>query len=87
MKALYAPGGGSFNSSHSILLKSGIQRLPCGHQTRPCLDTDELNTAFLVRAHKASIILIADVGPQIIQGDFHKRQSNWKHRQGNASLG
>jgi hypothetical protein len=57
--------------------EASIQRLPRGHQTRPCLDADELNAGFLVRAHKASIVLVTGVGPQIIQGRFHKRQSNW----------
>jgi hypothetical protein len=57
--------------------EASIQRLPCGHQTRPCLDADELNAGFLVRVHKASIVLKADVGPQIIQDRFHKRQSIW----------
>ena len=54
-----------------------IQRLPCGHQIRPRLDADELHAGSLVRVHKASIILVADVGPETIQYRFHDLSLGW----------
>jgi hypothetical protein len=67
--------------------EASIQRLPCGHQIKPCLDADELNAGFLVRVHKASIVLVADVGLQIIQDRFHKRQSIWNPGKQTFGLG
>jgi hypothetical protein len=59
------------------LAEPNIQRLPCGHQIRPHLNADELHAGSLVRVHKASIILVADVGPEIIQNRFHDLGLGW----------
>jgi transposase len=44
-----------------------------GPLQKPCPDANELNAGSLVRVHKASILLIANVSPRIIQDRFHER--------------
>jgi hypothetical protein len=51
-----------------------IQRLPRAHQTGPRLDADELRASSLVRVYQVTIVLVADVSPEIVQQCFHDRQ-------------
>ena len=54
---------------------TGIDRpsiLICACRIKPCLKADLLNAGFLVRVHQASIVLVADVSPEIIQQGLHE---------------
>ena len=51
--------------------KPGSQRLPCGRNINPSLAADLLCTSSLVRVNEVTIVLVADVSPEVIQNRFH----------------
>lgn len=57
------------------LAKPSGHRLLRARYIRPRLDTDLLGAGSLVRVHKVSVVLLADVSPRVVQQCFHDRRS------------